>query len=891
MAQPNQKQYHLEVTRYTLRAVRTTGSIVEFCGECVLDQKTALNETLAAWNGGVSVRAVVAIAPRQSYWHLSNREEAARHRSEADLRAFATALSHGFTGPVELIACHADDGALVARTGNAPWLLGLASREALAAPITAITERRVDISRMESATLGRVGAIATASQLAGGGRVVIWDLGVDRSQLLLVTDRGVEGVSNCSIGYDKLFASIQSVLGLKLRGAASRLFFNESYDFRASAPRIVADLAPAWKAAVTALQGAESAAFTCCGFTPKQRWFVQEMARAAGLEPWTPDVAKIVAQFQLEVAPPIAATLTPDSLGVLHLAAAHIKRSPIWHPAWTRRSPETSVAPVSALASAETKRPSAPPGEKIPESPAPVKAVTVMAGTPRRAPVGTAPTDLAQPRTAVAPAAANVVQPAAAVAVVPEIKTNPETAQPVLPPPRPQPKVEPQAAPKIEFIPPRKPAPPPPAAAKPAAPRRGYSLPLGIAAALLASVLAGKFYFEARSAKAAVVQEKAVAARKVNDAEMRIHDFEAQAKAAADEVRKEADEARENAVALARQQAEEQTRQQIAAELDADRIAKSPGILIVTTSPAGAEVSIDGGEARQSPLSLNHMLAGVHRVAIALAGYKSVELDAKIEANKTTDLGLIQLERTTGTLIVTSTPEQLDFIIREAGVSAETAPGRDGHTPAQFEDMPPGDYVVTFTQAGWPDQNEKVTVRKSETSQVATNFVGGTVVLTSVPGRATVKRDGMVVGTTPLSLTNLPPQQVNYEISLPDYEVTHVTGEVMAGKILKLNANFLNLGRLASASEIKTPPAPYETSTLRLGSPQSGYPAEVKVSLVVRRDGTTGEIQTVGAVEKDLANRCVEAVAKWKFHPAVGHDGEPINARVTLPVKIAPGNP
>ncbi|HYP16594.1 MAG TPA: PEGA domain-containing protein, partial [Opitutus sp.] len=379
------------------------------------------------------------------------------------------------------------------------------------------------------------------------------------------------------------------------------------------------------------------------------------------------------------------------------------------------------------------------------------------------------------------------------------------------------------------------------------------------------------------------------AAEQMRAAEARAREVEQQGKAEADRIRREAEAARETAVALARQQAEEQTRQKISAELDAERIAKSPGILIVTTSPVGASVSIDGGPARTAPLSINDILPGRHRVAISLAGYEPVELTADILGTKTTDLGLIQLERATGTLALNSTPEQLEFSIRPAGISLG-GPLRQGRTPAQIDDLPPGDYVVTFSQPGWRDQVVNVTIEKRETAQIAAKFIGGAAMLTSVPTGAAVKRNGVVVGRTPLTLSELPPENASFEFSLPDHEPLVLSGDVVEGKQLKLEARLLHVDRIAPSSEIAVNPQPYEQPAPRIGATTAIVPPEVKVSFVVWRDGTPRDIQVLGKVDKDIAADCTTAVAKWKFHPARNRDGRPLNVRVTLPIKIVAEN-
>lgn len=879
MPTPNEKQYYVELTRHSLHAVRATGPAIEFCRECPLDQKAAVEELLAAWGSGTPVRAVVALTPLQSHWHLSVGNEASRHRTDAALRTFAANLPHGFEGPLELLSCHAEDGSAVTPVGNARWLINAAPTATLETATAAVRERLIEPRRVESAILTRLAAAATAVRHAGSSPVILWHLGLEHSQLFLVTSRGVEAVASCPTGLDALFTIVQGALGLKLRGAAARLFFNDTYDFTEAGPRIAAELAPSLKTALATFPSSSaSAAFACASFTGKQAWFSAEVARAVGLAPWAPDVARIVSHLQLRL--PADTVVTPDLLGVLHLAGSHARNLTEWHPTWTK----PGAAPAApAVASPATPAPS-PAKTSAPVAEPVIKAVTVT-NSPRVAELE--PAGVASAATvALLPEAPRETKSAPAPKAVARPDVKPTAKVEVAPARKPE-KTAPKAA---ASTPPKTPATPPPAAVTPtavptAAPqkKRGFGLYLGVAAGLACAVFAGKFYFDAKEAQAVIEQEKEAAAQLAKAATARAQALEAQAKAEAERIRREAEQAREEAVALARQQAEQQTRVAVTAEIEAERIANSPGILIVTTSPVGAGVSIDGGPVRPSPLSLNDLMPGSHRVNITLDGYEPVELTADIAGTKTTDLGLIMLQRATGTLAITSTPENIAFAVRPAGVPG-ALPVRQGRTPAQFEDLPPGDYAVTFSNAGWQDQVEIVRVEKRAATNAATAFKGGAVLLTSNPAGATVIDNGEVIGITPLNLTDLPPQKVAYQLTLAGYDPIAIQGEILEGQQLQLDARLLAIDRIATASEIARAPEAYETPSPTIRA--FNLPPEVKVTFVVLRDGSTGDVQVVGKVDNDLAEACIAAVRRWKFHPATNHEGRPLNVRVTLPIKI-----
>jgi PEGA domain len=930
----NELPTYIELTKHTLLVARAAGATVELFRECSLDNKPSVEETLSAFdpdwktNG---LRATTALAPFPSYWHLASSEEATRYRNESALRDFAATLPHNLLGDLELTCCHAADGTLISPQGSARWLLGLTSAESLTTITTTASDWRIESTRAESSTLSHLGAIATALRLAGSGSVVLWDLAVDRSQLFFITPRGVEAVAPCTAGLDDIFTGVQTAIGLKFRGAAARLFFNDTYDFNEAGPKIAANVGPALQAARAGLPAASSAAtFTCTGVTGKQAWFVREAALAAGLQPWSPDMRLLAAQLKLQFSGggTIEPTLSPSSLGLLHLVASQANRANAWHPAWTRigvvplasATPAPFFAPPLAPAPAAAPAPAPVPAPAPKPAPAPVVPVVAKpvapapkpvlapapAPAPKAAPVAPAPA----PKPALAPAPAPKLAPAPAPAPVAKAQPQPApapvakgkpaptpTPAPVAAKPQPQPvaKPAPAAAPAPAKPVAATPGPAPvvyPAAAADKAPAKKSSMGLyiGIAAAVVVIAVGGFMWKSSKDDEAKLAAEKTkaaeVAAEKARtDAARERVEMETKAKAEAARLQKEAEAAREAAVAQAREQGAAQARQQLTAELEAERIAKSPGILIVTTAPSGADISIDGGAVRKSPLSINDILPGAHKVRITLAGYDPVELPAEVKGTKTTDLGLIQLERAFGTLALTSQPDGVDFSIRPALNVAGAAP-RTGRTPASLDDIPAGDYAVTFTRAGWKEQTQNVTIAKRATAKASVTFSGSAVQITSTPSGATVKRNGVVLGVTPLNLQDLAPQKVEYYFSLPDYDSLTLAGEVVEGQVLQLNAVMPRTDRLATPREIKTPPKAISQPGPLLSPDQRQVVTEVLIGVTIGRDGRLRDLKVEKATNKDIARLCMEALAKWKFQPALGMDDQPLNARVTIPFKI-----
>ena len=203
---------------------------------------------------------------------------------------------------------------------------------------------------------------------------------------------------------------------------------------------------------------------------------------------------------------------------------------------------------------------------------------------------------------------------------------------------------------------------------------------VGIVFAVVGAGLAGKFYLDAEAVKMAAAQEKRIAQHTMEAAEREIaraveivrrsseqaarsdvqareqaarSDGQARELAAAhareiDRLRTEMDAARRDAVAQSRREAEEQTRKQLAPQLEIARVATAPGILKIVSVPAGADVHVDGRLTERAPASIAGLPPGRHSIRLTLAGHVTQEITADIIGSKTTDVGAIKLERATG---------------------------------------------------------------------------------------------------------------------------------------------------------------------------------------------------------------------------------------------------
>ena len=411
----------------------------------------------------------------------------------------------------------------------------------------------------------------------------------------------------------------------------------------------------------------------------------------------------------------------------------------------------------------------------------------------------------------------------------------------------------------------------------------GFYVWLLVAAGLVFAAIAVVLEARMERAKAYDLEQQEQLAHHI--AEQRLKEAEQVAKEEAERSRKEL----ETAIETTKKKTEEETRRRVMEEQEAQRLAKLPGSLVVATSPDGAAVSIDGAAPLRSPVKAEGIAPGSHQVQISLAGFEPVQTTVEVKGGTVADLGAIKLQTIYGALELASSPDGLEFAIRAAADPAGK-PVRTGRTPATIDDFIHGDYVVTFSRPGCRDHASKVTVVTGAKARAETQYVDGSLELTSDPSGASVSKDDSFLGTTPLVIHDLTPKVASFALTLPGYDSTPVSCEIPEGQTLKFSAHLLRRDRVFTTIEVKTPPASYSAPAPVLSASQRKTGGEVVLSLVVRRDGSVADVEIVRSTDDDIARRCKQAVEKWLFRAATAPDDRTVDARIELPFNF-PASP
>ena len=854
-----------------------------------------------------------ALRPALRTLHLSSAGEAGAHAGLAGAQKFAQSLPD-FNG-ADAFWCSVTRARDGATADNSPWLLSVASADSREHTLSILDSLGLKPSRSVSATHHAAGAV---TQLSASPTLLL-EIGEQKTHALLVGSSGVMAVAPVSLHLDRIAEAVQAELGMKFRGSAVKLLFNPDYDFNDAAPRIAARLAAALKPELASLRVAAPTSLACTGLPAAQHWLANSLAAALDLAPFSPDVKAWCARAGTTFASPdLEASLSPAWVGFLNFIGtgtgpAASAWDSVWQISSTGSAPSASAVSASpgassSVATSEAK-PTAPAVVPTPPSkPTAVQSPVISVKTVNT-PKPVAPVPVEKPVAPVPAAKVAAATPAKATVSAGPVAKNNQVGSAVAYPAKNPPtnknqtpaKKQPEPAPAKSMVAAAaaKAATPPPAAkvpsAKPSAPaasptpdKPASKRPLiwiGVAA-LIASLVGGGLAWQAKhEADARLAAELArIETARLAEVE-RQRKAEEQARIEAETRRKvELENAQKLAAAeAARQQAENEARIQAAI-----RLVNARGSIVVN-GPAGATVTVGELPPRTAPATFDDLKLGRYPVTVALPHHETLKLDLEVKENESTDAGALKLVRIVGTLILTSEPADANYEVRptKAGTEGQGAI-RTGRTPVTFQDIEPGDYVVTFTREGWQPHTETVTVGRDSTVRAACAFRTGIVKLSTTPPGASVIHAGQTLGVTPLTLVEQNPGPVAYEITLLGYDPETIEARVEPGQVVAIDRELAAEDRLVRLSETDQRPIAVLTPQPDIGSQKIENAIRVDISLTVDRDGNPRDLQIAKAPTPAIGKLCLEAAAKWKFKPATVN-GKPVNVRVSVPFNIVPG--
>ena len=186
------------------------------------------------------------------------------------------------------------------------------------------------------------------------------------------------------------------------------------------------------------------------------------------------------------------------------------------------------------------------------------------------------------------------------------------------------------------------------------------------------------------------------------------------------------------------------------------------GLVLLQSSPTGAEVRIDGADRGRTPLLITDIPLGKYRLTFSGQGCVPKDVELQV-ANRTPILLSVPLTTDSANLVLDSTPSGADVTMD--GVSR-------GTTPCTLERIPSGAHKLEVNLAGYEPfvRDLSLAAAQSETLKAALKPIPAHLTVVSVPPGARVYFNEQFRGQSPVTVEQLDPAAYVVRSELAGYE-------------------------------------------------------------------------------------------------------------------------
>jgi PEGA domain len=217
---------------------------------------------------------------------------------------------------------------------------------------------------------------------------------------------------------------------------------------------------------------------------------------------------------------------------------------------------------------------------------------------------------------------------------------------------------------------------------------------------------------------------------------------------------------------------------------------QTQGSLIVSSTPGGALVTLDGGHGQMTPWTYTDLASGNHMIQVFLSGYQTYTTVVTVPPGGTVSIQAVLPPLTNvGVLQVISTPGGADLYVDQV---------YSGETATTVGNLQNGEHQVRLRLAGYQDWTGSVPVKGGATTTITPALaplgqaLTGDIQVSSIPPGGAVYLDGQYQGITPaaehLELTGMGTGRHTLSIQLTNFQDYMETVIVNAGQITRISA-------------------------------------------------------------------------------------------------------
>lgn len=310
------------------------------------------------------------------------------------------------------------------------------------------------------------------------------------------------------------------------------------------------------------------------------------------------------------------------------------------------------------------------------------------------------------------------------------------------------------------------------------------------------------------------------------------------------------------------------------------------GGLLVSSTPSGARVFLNGEDAGTTPLVLSRVDVGAYDVRLELDEYAPESLSVEVKEGEIAAPEAITLTRLFANVAISSEPTGVPFSLYQLK-DDERVMVQEGVTPQTIEELELFPYEVEFARSGWETRTLPADLTKGGvTIEVATTYVPGMLIVTSEPSGAEVRHGETLLGTTPLTLDDLAPGDYVIDARIDSFLGEPQEVAVVANETTELAFDLVDYDRVFQPTEVDVlPQAATQIEPERV--PSILRQETVVVRVVVGPDGVPFQPEIVSSTRNSLNQLTIDTALLWRFQPAQ-YRGKPVRMLVTIPFVYNP---
>ncbi len=216
----------------------------------------------------------------------------------------------------------------------------------------------------------------------------------------------------------------------------------------------------------------------------------------------------------------------------------------------------------------------------------------------------------------------------------------------------------------------------------------------------------------------------------------------------------------------------------------------SQGTLVVSSTPQGALITVDGGKGQEAPWTYPEIKSGSHVVQAFLSGYQPYSQIVDVPPQGTVNVVAVLKPLTeVGSLQIKSSP---------GGANVYVDGIYKGSTATTVGNLAVGSHFVLLKHSGYKDWSGMTNVNQNQltfldaTMILASEETGGYIQVQSKPTGASVFLDGDYQGIThpgdPLEITGVPPGDHTVTLQLKNYQDFSTRVTIRAGRTERVDA-------------------------------------------------------------------------------------------------------